>query len=107
MRAEYCLFRSGDKKLKICWWPLAAQAQLGLPYPNATPTFTLAYSDRALAARTLPPQYAAAAARGVPPPNLTDAEVYRPIKAAFAPLLAAAPQQARAARALCAQIGIG
>jgi len=37
----------------------------------------------------------------VPLPNLTDAEVYRPIKAAFAPLLAAAPPQARRACALC------
>ena len=70
-----------------------AQAQLGLPYPNATPTFTLAYSDRVVAARTLPPQYAAALARGVAQQNLTDAEVYRPLKAAVTPLLAAAPAQ--------------
>ncbi len=70
-----------------------AQAQLGLPYPNATPTFTLAYSDRVVAARTLPPQYAAALARGVAQQNLTDAEVYRPLKAAITPLLAAAPTQ--------------
>ncbi|KAK9840645.1 hypothetical protein WJX81_006647 [Elliptochloris bilobata] len=73
------------------------QAQLGLSYPNATPTFTLAYSDRAVAARTLPPQYAAALFAGVPRPNLTDATVYAPIKAAVTPLLAAA--QVKAAKA--------
>ena len=64
-----------------------AQFQLGLDYVNATPTFTLAYSKGAVAARTMPPQYAAASLAGVPAANLTDATVYAPIRAAIQPLL--------------------
>ena len=72
---------------------VGAQFQLGLEYANATPTFTLAHSKAAVAARTMPPQYAAAALAGVPAANLTDATVYAPIRAAIQPLLklAAAP----------------
>ena len=70
-----------------------AQYQLGLNYANAMPTFTLAHTASMVAARTLPPQYAAAAQGGVPRDNLTDATVYAPIKAAIQPLLAAASAQ--------------
>ena len=64
-----------------------AQFQLGLEYANATPTFTLAHSRAVVAARTMPPQYAAAALAGAPAANLTDAAVYAPIRAAMQPLL--------------------
>lgn len=66
---------------------------MGLAYANATPTVTLAHSAKAVDARLLPPQYAAAKQGGLPWYNLTDAAVYAPIKAAFTPLLAAAPAQ--------------
>ena len=72
---------------------MGVQYQLGLEYTNATPTFTLAHSASVVAARTLPPQYVAAAQGGVPRYNLTDAAVYAPIKAATLQLLTAAPAQ--------------
>ena len=70
------------------------QFQLGLTYANATPTFTLAHSKYAVAARTMPPQFAAAALAGLPAENLTDATVYAPIRAAVQPLLKPASAQA-------------
>ena len=51
-------------------------------------------AQRAVAARTMPPQYAAAALAGVPAANLTEATVYGPINAAIAPLLKPASAQA-------------
>ena len=66
---------------------------MGLTYVNATPTVTLAHSAKVVTTRMLPPQYAAAEQGGLPWYNLTDAAVYAPIKAAFTPLLAAAPAQ--------------